>query len=272
MRRLLHRTSFVLLFTVIAGCTGPYQSGDGAETGGDTVERDTGSRDATSPPPDAEGADTTNGKRQDAWPGDGSDAPADSAPTDDTDPPPDDANDNCTPDCTNKDCGPDGCGGSCGVCASGTTCNRNQRCVCQPDCMNKSCGGDGCGGSCGTCSSGKICRNHQCNKPSFSNDVMALINKYGCAGSYCHGSRTPQKNLELTSTQTAYSNLVGVDAQECANRKRVEAGAPLNSYLIDKLAGRNMCFGSRMPQGGPYMSPSEIDTIRVWIKNGAPNN
>lgn len=144
--------------------------------------------------------------------------------------------------------------------------------ACTADCTNKDCGGDGCGGSCGTCSSGKVCENNQCTTPSFSNDVMPLFNNYGCGGQNCHDSTTSQSGLDLSSTQTAYNNLVGVSAQQCTNRKRVEAGSASNSYLIDKLTGQNLCFGNRMPSGGPYLSSSEIDTIRAWINAGAPNN
>jgi hypothetical protein len=49
---------------------------------------------------------------------------------------------------------------------------------------------------------------------------------------------------------------------------RVLPGNSNSSYLINKLTGLNMCFGSKMPKFGS-LSPTEIDTVRAWIDSGA---
>lgn len=49
---------------------------------------------------------------------------------------------------------------------------------------------------------------------------------------------------------------------------RVRLGTdPDESKLIRRLTGREQ---PRMPQGGPYLSNAEIDTVRAWIRLGAP--
>jgi hypothetical protein len=52
----------------------------------------------------------------------------------------------------------------------------------------------------------------------------------------------------------------------------VKPGAPASSYLMDKLLGANLCMGSQMPKAGQSLPSTQIDTIRNWICQGAPNN
>jgi hypothetical protein len=44
------------------------------------------------------------------------------------------------------------------------------------------------------------------------------------------------------------------------------------SYLVNKLTGVDLCAGTQMPKAGSSLSLSEIDLVRGWICNGAPNN
>jgi hypothetical protein len=53
---------------------------------------------------------------------------------------------------------------------------------------------------------------------------------------------------------------------------RVAPGDPETSYLVHKLDGRSSIVGSRMPQGGPFLSTTEINAVRAWVTAGAPNN
>lgn len=74
------------------------------------------------------------------------------------------------------------------------------------------------------------------------------------------------------SAGNAYSNLVNVTATECSNGlKRVLPGDPSQSYIIDKLLGVSLCYGSKMPKTGS-VTQSEINLISSWICAGAPNN
>jgi hypothetical protein len=52
---------------------------------------------------------------------------------------------------------------------------------------------------------------------------------------------------------------------------RVLPGAPDQSYLVDKLLGIDLCFGSKMPKTGG-VADADIATISNWICEGAPND
>jgi len=94
-----------------------------------------------------------------------------------------------------------------------------------------------------------------------------------CSG--CHSgptSSTLPSGMSLTSAANSYAALVNVASLEQGGLDRVEPGDPDASYLIRKLEGGPGISGSRMPQGGPYLSQATIDMIRQWIADGAPNN
>lgn len=81
----------------------------------------------------------------------------------------------------------------------------------------------------------------------------------------CHAGAKPAESLDLSSASIAQANLVGVAAQECSAKKRVLAGDPARSYLVNKLTGSGMCSGSQMPKGATPLSSTELDTVRTWI-------
>ena len=86
----------------------------------------------------------------------------------------------------------------------------------------------------------------------------------------CHRGATPPAGLLLDTEANAFTQLVGVPAQQCASgRLRVRAGEPGASYLVNKLTGMDLCAGQRMPRGGPFLSDASIDTVRQWITDGA---
>ena len=75
--------------------------------------------------------------------------------------------------------------------------------------------------------------------------------------------------MNLTSAAASYAALVGVASLEVPPLQRVTAGNPNDSYLIRKLEGGPNIVGSRMPLGGPFLDQTTIDSIRLWITNGA---
>jgi hypothetical protein len=85
-----------------------------------------------------------------------------------------------------------------------------------------------------------------------------------CALSGCHGG---SQNPNLSSGQ-AYSNLVNKASSQKPSVLRVKPGESTNSYLIDKLTGDDT---SVMPPSG-QLSQATIDSIIVWIDNGALND
>ncbi len=97
---------------------------------------------------------------------------------------------------------------------------------------------------------------------SFSNDVQPIFTQ-NCVS--CHPS---SGNLDLRQGQ-AYDNLVNVPASGY-NGTRVVPNEPENSILYKKIDGSG-AYGSNMPLGGS-LSQSQVNTIKQWIEEGAPNN
>lgn len=105
---------------------------------------------------------------------------------------------------------------------------------------------------------------------SFASQVQPIFTA-SCTGTACHDNVMSAENLALTSGQ-AFGELVNVNSAQCMNVKLVAPGAPDQSYLVWKLQGSGPCyFGSRMPKLGS-LSAAQIQTVRDWIANGAPNN
>ena len=75
----------------------------------------------------------------------------------------------------------------------------------------------------------------------------------------------------LTSAANSYAALVNVASLEVSTLKRVSPTDAVNSYIIQKLEG-TAASGARMPFGGPYLTPTQIDQFKSWINAGAANN
>jgi hypothetical protein len=96
--------------------------------------------------------------------------------------------------------------------------------------------------------------------------IQTVILTPRCSGHH-NGSQSP--DLRPAS---AYASLVNARSTEQPNLFLVAPGDPEASYLIHKLEGRAGISGSRMPQGGPFLSSADIAVIRSWIQAGAANN
>lgn len=67
-----------------------------------------------------------------------------------------------------------------------------------------------------------------------------------------------------------YKDLVGVTAFQCRDgRVRVAPGDPAGSYLMQKMLGRDMCTGVRMPKGRQVWSADDLAMLGRWICQGA---
>ena len=75
--------------------------------------------------------------------------------------------------------------------------------------------------------------------------------------------------MNLTNAAASHAALVGVASLEVPALQRVAVGNPNDSYLIRKLEGGPNIVGSRMPLLGPPLPQTTIDSIRLWITNGA---
>ena len=100
--------------------------------------------------------------------------------------------------------------------------------------------------------------------------IQAQIFTPVCAKSGCHAAGSSPSGLVLDAGQS-YGNLVGHPAAE-SPLDRVAPGNPEGSYIILKLRGDPSITGERMPLGGPYLTPAQIEGIAAWIRAGAPNN
>jgi hypothetical protein len=90
----------------------------------------------------------------------------------------------------------------------------------------------------------------------------------GASGCHIAGS---SGGLSMANKATAYTNLVGIDSEECDGEKRVIAGDADNSLIIQALEGTADCV-DQMPRMRTPLSEDEIATIREWIDDGAMNN
>lgn len=92
----------------------------------------------------------------------------------------------------------------------------------------------------------------------FSVDVAPILGS--CSGELCHDA-------------WKYSTTVGVPSLECCDRRKlVDPGNPAQSYLLQKLRGRDLCGNSSEMPPGVTVSQSVIDVISSWICMGAPHN
>ena len=82
------------------------------------------------------------------------------------------------------------------------------------------------------------------------------------AGTACHGPDGKQGMLEMSSSNGAYSALLGHDG----TRARVIPKDPSCSILIERVTSEDPKF--RMPLGG-QLSAATICAIQQWIEQGA---
>ena len=94
----------------------------------------------------------------------------------------------------------------------------------------------------------------------YLSDVAPILS--ACHGEVCHGGAF----LQASQLQT----LIGAPAAECCGtRALIAPGHPEQSYVLDKVRGDRLCSGARMPLGGPYLSPEQVQILSDWICGGA---
>jgi len=105
-------------------------------------------------------------------------------------------------------------------------------------------------------------------KLSSLSSIQKEIFSGSCAKSGCHAGSNPQANLNLEDGNS-YTNLVNVDALLYPGQKRVIPFDSKNSLLIKILRGE---VSPQMPISADPLSSAVIDSIAVWIDNGALDN
>ena len=104
---------------------------------------------------------------------------------------------------------------------------------------------------------------------SFSGEVTPVLMK-NCG--YCH-MREERYGYLVVEPDTLWASLVGVPAASVPSVKRVEPGEPDQSYLWLKLTGRHLEVGG-IGWSMPFfpLPPAELETVRLWIEQGALDN
>lgn len=99
-------------------------------------------------------------------------------------------------------------------------------------------------------------------EPTFDNIQQIFTNYCGD----CHiGNRTSGVRLD------SYKNVIESEG-DLYGSLVVQEGDAAGSPLVDKIESNSPQQGSRMPQGGPFLSDERVEQIKQWIENGAENN
>ena len=104
---------------------------------------------------------------------------------------------------------------------------------------------------------------------SFEKDIVPMLNNY-CV--MCHLPGGEQGGLSLYPD--AWSALVGIPSKQ-SPLLQVEPGSPDKSYLYIKLIDSGESAGGSgllMPIQQPPLDQDQIETIRLWIAQGAKQN
>jgi hypothetical protein len=99
-----------------------------------------------------------------------------------------------------------------------------------------------------------------------------------CTGCHSSGAANSTTFAKLNLATTPHANIVGVDSWELPAMKRIAPNNTGGSYLLRKLQGTHTALGTyqapgpgvQMPQGGPFLSATDIAKVTGWINAGAP--
>lgn len=118
------------------------------------------------------------------------------------------------------------------------------------------------------CSGNKDSSGETAVEPTLGN-VQAQVFNLSCGYSTCHDA-SAGGGLSLAEGES-YASLVGGAAHGDPTKTLVIAGDPDNSYLMMKLSRDGDIVGDPMPPGASVES-SQLELVRGWILDGAPNN
>src|SRR5580658_62522 len=112
--------------------------------------------------------------------------------------------------------------------------------------------------------------------PGFS-EVYSTIISGRCLPCHSSGGGAMFGMLDMSTEQTAYSNLVGVKAAgtSCvtSNLTRVVPGSATTSLLFNKVNAKLQQIappcGDPMPDDQNVLNQTQVDLIQTWINDGA---
>lgn len=101
-------------------------------------------------------------------------------------------------------------------------------------------------------------------------EIQNTIFTPSCATVGCHSGSNPPDGLNL-SAGVAYADIVNVAAVQMPSLLLIEPGDPDDSYLVRKIQGTGI-VANRMPLNASPLTQQQIDLVRQWVSDGAPNN
>jgi hypothetical protein len=104
---------------------------------------------------------------------------------------------------------------------------------------------------------------------TLSEHVQPIFDQY-CAVPASHAGDIVAEGLDLSAGH-ARDSLLDVMSKQDPDLPLLTALNPTNSYLITKLTSAGQA-GKQMPLNGEPLSESDLDIIRTWIIQGAPDN
>ncbi len=127
---------------------------------------------------------------------------------------------------------------------------------------------------------------------SFKADVMPIFQTSCSIGTSCHGTVSGSAGKVFLGPPVAdmptqmdldgvHAQTVGVASGKLTTLKIVEAGNPEKSFLMHKMDGELTCAdatcdaakcGVPMPFANPKLDETKLETVRLWIAQGAKND
>ncbi len=104
---------------------------------------------------------------------------------------------------------------------------------------------------------------------TLSGHIQPIFDQ-SCAFAGCHSTNSPAAGLDLTEGKSRDA-LLEIAAMQAPDVPLVTALNPTNSYLMVKLTSMGTS-GQRMPINGDTLNDSQLELVRTWILQGAPDN
>jgi len=110
-------------------------------------------------------------------------------------------------------------------------------------------------------------------QPLFDTNCIRCHSPGGIGFNGTGGAQNNGLDLTRGNSRGKLVNQPTFEAPNVSPNVRVVPGQPDDSYIIQKISSASPKFGNRMPlDGPPFLSQNEIQLIRDWIEQGAPDN